>query len=84
MEKGEFVSKLNTGTYDLAFTKLDGSLRNMIATRNLSSIPATHHPLGKTAIDNPLGPVAVFDLAACGWRSVYPSSVISMEVTSNS
>jgi hypothetical protein len=77
MEKSEFMTKITSGIYALEFTKLDGSIRNMIATRNLDSIPSDKHPTGD-GVDNSIGPVAVFDLEACGWRSVYPEKIISM------
>lgn len=79
MEKSEFMTKINSGIYALEFTKLDGSIRKMIATRNLGSIPSDKHPTGDGISESEsIGPVAIFDLEACGWRSVYPEKIISM------
>ncbi len=83
MTPSEFANKLNNGVYTMEFTKLDGAIRNMIATRMADKIPEDQQPKkGWTAVDDEISAVAVFDLQVCGWRSVRPSSIISMsEVT---
>ncbi len=81
MTPSEFASKLNNGVYNMEFTKLDGAIRNMIATRMADKIPEDQQPKkGWTVVDDTVTAVAVFDLQVCGWRSVRPESVISMNV----
>lgn len=83
MEKQTMISQLNSGIYDLEFTKLDGAIRKMIATRNMSYIPEDYHPTGVGGTDKVDAQyIAVFDLEACGWRTVYPDRVISMSEVS--
>ena len=61
-------ARLRTGIVKFAFMKLDGTLREVNGTSNLSNIPATSHPNGN---GNP-SPNALrfFDFNVGGWRSL--------------
>lgn len=79
MNSMEFATKMGSAVYNLEFTKLDGAIRKMIATRIADKIPADHAP--ETAREIVEGKaVPVFDLEVCGWRSVRPDSVTKMEI----
>lgn len=84
MTSSEFSSKLNSGVYDITFTKLDGAIRNMIATRSPELIPDDHNYAddAPVVIDDAVSTVAVFDLQICGWRSVRPVSLTEFKPAS--
>lgn len=76
----EFATKLNENIMKIEFEKLDGAMRSMIATRRADLIPEEHQPKnGWNVVGDEATSVAVFDLTICGWRSVRPSSLKSME-----
>lgn len=77
----EFVEKMENHIMKIEFEKLDGAIRQMIATRCHDVIPEEHHPKsGFNPVDEEATSVAVFDMQVCGWRSVRPASVKSMSV----
>lgn len=79
MTSSEFANKLNTGIYNIQFTKLDGAIRDMIATRKLDEIPEEQHPKTfSNEITDDASSVPVFDLKVCGWRSVRPITLTSI------
>lgn len=84
MSSSEFSSKLNSGVYDITFTKLDGAIRNMIATRSPELIPDDHKYTddAPAVVDDVISAVAVFDLQICGWRSVRPATITEFEPAS--
>lgn len=77
----EFATKLSENIMKIEFEKLDGAIRQMIATRRPDVIPEENHPKsGFGEIEDDATSVAVFDMTVCGWRSVRPASLKSMEV----
>ena len=64
----ELRSKLNEGTVQFAFKKLDGTLRTAVGTTALESIPVENHPSGE-GHSSPAS-VRYFDLSKNAWRSV--------------
>lgn len=77
----EFATKLNENVMKIEFEKLDGAIRRMIATRRADLIPEEHQPKnGLNVVGDEATSVACFDMRVCGWRSVRPSSVKSIEI----
>lgn len=77
----EFATKLNENIMKIEFEKLDGAMRSMIATRRADLIPEEHQPKnGWNVVGDEATSVACFDMQICGWRSVRPSSIKSMEI----
>jgi hypothetical protein len=79
MNSIEFASSLAQGIYKLEFSKLDGSLRKMRATRMSAYIPMDMAPKNDRQITEEMTAVPVFDLDLQEWRSVRPTNVLSME-----
>jgi hypothetical protein len=66
----------------VSFTKVDGTIRNMLCTNNFDLIPKEFHP--KTSeIPKTYNPnnVRVYDLENNGWRSFIGDKVISFETS---
>ena len=68
----------------VVFTKKDGSLRTMLCTKDIETIPEAFRPKVKTDSDKPAKPtpdhlVSAFDLEANGWRSFVVDNVISVD-----
>lgn len=59
------------------FRKVDGSIRNMICTLDLSMIPNKKHPTGMMSnySDNQ---IRVFDIVAQEWRSMREENVLEV------
>jgi hypothetical protein len=76
----EFAKQLEENVMKLQFEKLDGAIRDMIATRRMDCIPEEHLPKAWNPVSDEDSSVAVFDLRICGWRSVRTASLKSMEV----
>ena len=68
----------NNKIYRVVFTKVDGTERKMICTRNLELIPPALRPKG-TLQKLSTSEERVFDLEKSEWRSFRKSSVISIE-----
>ena len=71
-------------TLTVVFTKKDGSLRTMLCTKDIETIPTEHRPKVKDGSDRPGKPtpdhlLSVFDLEANGWRSFIIENVLSVE-----
>jgi hypothetical protein len=77
---------LTHGIFEIAFTKVNGDLRVMQATRDQKSIPVSDQPHGE---DNDPFPedkkstrdakvLVVYDVGNQGWRSMRWSSIISI------
>ena len=62
------LDELNQGVVDLQFKKVNGDLRNMTATRDLSLIPEENHPKSEMS-DKNTEIVTLFDLEVKDWRS---------------
>lgn len=84
--KDELVEKLQTEIVELSFTKADGSVRNMVCTKNIAHIPEEFHPKTEKVVkldengnviesDN----VTVWDKEAEGWRSFNFSKVLEVK-----
>lgn len=67
----ELRARLNEGTVQFAFKKLDGNLRTAVGTTNLDTIPVDAHPTGKGKSATSV--VTFFDLTKNAWRSVSTS-----------
>jgi hypothetical protein len=67
IDPSELRARLNRGTVQFAFKKLDGNLRTAIGTTCIENIPVDHHPKGGTSSDKV---VVYFDLQKSEWRSV--------------
>lgn len=65
------------------FTKVDGTHRSMICTKNINSIPAASIPngTGKKVNDTV---ISVFDLEKTAWRSIRIDSIVNWHTESNS
>lgn len=76
MNRHELIELLKDKVVNIEYEKLDGTIRQMVATRSPEHIPGEQLSSGETVKDKPeLNTVAVFDLSVCGWRSVYPEKV---------
>jgi len=74
--KDELVEKLQNEIVQLSFTKADGSVRDMVCTKNIIHIPEEFHPKTDKVIKldengNPIETdlVTVWDMESKGWRS---------------
>lgn len=72
----ELRSRLNDGTVQFAFKKLDGTLRTALGTTNLEQIPLDSHPKGEGSSPKI---VPFFDLQKGEWRSVSVSREIFIQ-----
>jgi len=67
IDPAELRARLNRGTVQFAFKKLDGNLRTAIGTTCIESIPSESHPKGGESSPKV---VVYFDLQKMMWRSV--------------
>jgi hypothetical protein len=75
------IEHLSKGEVELQFTKADGSIRKMLATRSNELIPIVHQPKdSKSTNTENLDIVKCFDLENDGWRSFRVDSLISYSV----
>lgn len=65
-------------TLKVTFEKKDGSLREMVCTRDLGLVPEQHLPKSDTVKINPPGLMNVYELGV-GWRSFHCGSLRSVE-----
>ena len=63
----ELRNRLNVGTVQFAFKKLDGTLRTALGTTLLEHLPHQNHPKGGSSSPKV---VTYFDLQKQEWRSV--------------
>jgi hypothetical protein len=63
----ELRARLNRGTVQFAYKKLDGNLRTAIGTTSLENVPVDHQPKGGESSPKV---VVYFDLQKGEWRSV--------------
>jgi len=83
MNSVEFSKKLSESIYNIEFTKADGTLRKMRATRMGAYVPSDKAPKGEAKqIEENQRSVPVFDLDILEWRSVTVANIISMELVS--
>jgi len=69
IEADALRTKLNEGTVQFAFKKLDGTLRTAVGTTHLESVPQEHHPSGNGG-ESSRASVRYFDMGKNAWRSV--------------
>lgn len=74
IDSNELRQKLNEGTVQFAFKKLNGDLRTATGTTNLDNIPLDNHPTGNGK-SSPMV-VTFFDVTKQAWRSVSTSQEI--------
>jgi hypothetical protein len=82
-DQGNLVQELNDGkTVNVKFNKKDGTVREMLCTKNWDVISEFYTADKKTdrVYTEPEGVVQVFDLENKGWRSFRLDSVISHTV----
>lgn len=68
-KKQGILSALEKGIVDLQFKKVNGDLRNMVATRNYDLIPEEKHPKTEDKREYNDTIVILFDLEVEDWRS---------------
>lgn len=61
------------------FTKVDGTHRSMLCTRNFVDIPDSHKPSGEGKKQND-AVLGVFDLEKQSWRSIRLSNIQAWKV----
>lgn len=64
----ELRQKLNEGTVQFAFKKVNGDLRTAVGTTCLENIPLVNHPTG--ARESSTRVIRYFDISSNWWRSV--------------
>lgn len=73
------LDDLNNDIMFLKFTKADGSIREMYATKSLDIIPKEKHPKGtEKQLSNTV--IRVFDVDINEWRSVKEENIIEAKV----
>jgi hypothetical protein len=70
----ELRAKLNEGTVQFAFKKLDGTLRTAVGTTCLENVPLENHPTGDG--HSSTASIRYFDFGKNSWRSVSASTEI--------
>ena len=63
------LDALSEGVVHLQFKKVNGELRNMVATRNFDRIPEDQHPKTEDKREKNETIVVLYDLEVNGWRS---------------
>lgn len=80
MEIENLKTALNETWVRVEFTKVDGSNRSMLCTRNFVDVPVSQHPAGKKKASESV--LSVFDLEKQGWRSIKIENIRSWMVES--
>lgn len=70
------LEALSEGVVHLQFKKVNGELRNMVATRNFDKIPAEKHPTTEDKREQNETIVVLFDLEVNDWRSFRVENLI--------
>lgn len=77
--KETLKTALQTGAHSVTFTKLDGSVRVMIASLHADDILDEHTPKGTGLVSDAAdSPLRAYDVANQGWRSINVSTVTSV------
>lgn len=74
----EMVAMLKEGVFNVTFTKVDGTERQMRCTLASENIPAPAAKSGSTRAPN-YTVIPVFDMDKADWRSFRVNSVISID-----
>ena len=69
MNREEIVKILSENKAVVTFTKKDGTVRDMLCTRNFDTIPVEAQPKGGTQRQENLEVVTAYDLEKSAWRS---------------
>jgi len=79
-EKSVVEAQLATGLSKISFFKVDGSLRELTVTRDMSIIPADHRPVndGKTRMLSDTT-IPVYDVDAGHWKSFILENLVTIE-----
>lgn len=71
----ELKTQLDENWVRIEFTKIDGTLRSMLCTRNFVEIPNDQKPSGtKKAVNESV--LNVFDLEKQAWRSIRVDNIL--------
>jgi len=77
--KETLKATLQTGAHAVTFTKLNGSVREMIASLHADDIPDEHTPKGTGIVSDAAdSPLRAYDIPNQGWRSINVSTVTSV------
>lgn len=68
MTRNDYVTELKNGVCRVVFTKLNGEERDMTCTLDMSYVPESDRPKGKSNVKNE-STISVYDMKAEGWRS---------------
>lgn len=71
--------ELEFGFVKVKFTKTDGTIREMVCTKHLDSIPLDDHPKGDKPMPYNGNQIRVYERDN-GWRSFKADSIISFEL----
>lgn len=74
----ELLESLSKGLVHITFTKVDGTVREIIATKNFDIIPSDRVPSGTGTLKS--GVISVYDVENDGWRSFRPEYLIKWSV----
>ena len=75
----QLKSALTESVVRVEFTKVDGSHRSMLCTKNSVSIPAAAMPVGNSKKPNHTV-ISVYDLEKSAWRSIKLENILSWTV----
>jgi hypothetical protein len=76
----QLKTALSESVIRVEFTKLDGSHRSMLCTKQTASIPSTALPTGTGKKPNSTV-ISVYDLEKASWRSIKIDNILSWVVT---
>lgn len=76
----KLATQLTEGSARVEFTKLDGTHRSMLCTKNFTYIPESMVPSGTTTKKHNDRIVSVFDLEKQAWRSITIENIQSWAV----
>lgn len=75
----QLKAALTESVVRVEFTKIDGSHRSMLCTKNAVSIPAADMPIGVGKKPNE-SIISVYDLEKSAWRSIKIDNILSWAV----
>lgn len=76
-DKDELIKTLSSGLSKITFFKVDGSVREMVCTRDVSIIPSDRQE--STGTKTFTSTIPVYDVENDGWRSFIVDNLISIE-----
>jgi len=75
----QLKAALTESVVRVEFTKIDGSHRSMLCTKNPESIPTAAMPVGNSKKPNHTV-ISVYDLEKSAWRSIKADNILSWAV----